>query len=97
MPITSNVSKLVTSLSQGPIAGIIEDLLKSKNKIEAKAFLANENNFFSAIKYIVQSQTMMKFFVPLLSKEKMISLMTENETVSTFILKNINEENSFLE
>ena len=97
LPITSNVSKLVTSLSQGPIAGIIEDLLKSKNKSEAKAFLANENNFFSAIKYIVQSQTMMKFFVPLLSKEKLISLMTENETIATFILKNINEENTFLD
>lgn len=97
LPITSNVSKLVTSLSQGPIIGLIEELLKTQNKIEAKSFIANENNYHSAIKYIVQSQTMMKFFMPLLSKEKLISLMSENENVSTFIMKNINEESSYLD
>lgn len=97
LPVSSNVSKLVTSLSQGPIVTLIEELLKTQNKTEAKSFLANENNYHSAIKYIVQSQTMMKFFMPLLSKEKLISLLTEHDNVASFVIKNINEDNVFLD
>ena len=97
LPVTSNVSKLITALYSGPITETIEQLMKTKDKNEAKSFLSNENNFHSAIKYILQSPTMMKFFLPVLSKEKISSLVCEHDVVINFILKNINEENIFLD
>jgi len=97
LPVTSNVSKLIGALTHGPLIAIIEELMKTKNKVEAKSFISNENNYASAIKYIIESDTMMKFFMPLLSREKIASVILENDSVINFVLKNIKEEEVFMD
>lgn len=88
LPITSNVSKLTTALNTGPITEKLETLMRSKDTAEARTFLSNENNYASAMKYILESDTLMAYFLPLLSKEKLASLMADQDKACKHIIGN---------
>ena len=89
LPNTSNVTKLVSSLSTGTIREKISSLMESKNTEEAKSFLAKENNYHGSIKYIVETPALTEYFVPLMPSEKIASLIAENDNVFKFVLKNM--------
>ena len=95
LPISCNVSKLNTALNQGPITERMEELLTKKDREGAKKFLENENNFASAMKHIPQSATLMEFFMPLMSKEKLASMMDINEKLGSYIISNIDSVEAF--
>ena len=95
LPISCNVSKLNTALNQGPITERLEELLTKKDREGAKKFLENENNFASAMKHIPQSATLMEFFMPLMTKEKLASLMDTNEKLGSHIISNIDSVDVF--
>lgn len=88
LPATCNVSKLHSVLNNGPTIERLEELIKNKNDEEAKSFLSNENNFSSAIKYILKSDYFQEYFLPLLSKEKLAVLISEEDKIIPFIIKN---------
>src|SRR5690606_36331595 len=88
LPITSNVSKLTTALNIGPITEKLETLMRSKDTAEARTFLSNENNYASAMMYILESDTLMAYFLPLLSKEKLASLMADQDKACKHIIGN---------
>lgn len=90
LPRETNVSKLLHILKDGPTSDKLAQFIKNDQKEEAKAWLLNENNFASAIKYITNSKTLTEWFVPLMNKEKISSLMSNNEKISKFILNNMN-------
>jgi MoxR-like ATPase len=88
IPYSSNVSKLYSVLNQGPTVEKLEGLIQDKNDEETKAFLSNENNYSSAIKYILKSDYFQNYFLPLLPKEKIALLISEEEKLIPFIVKN---------
>lgn len=88
LPFTANVSKLSAALNTGPITDKLEELLQSKDAGEARTFLQNENNYTSAMKYIVKSEKLMSYFLPLLSKEKMSALLNEDDKICNYIIHN---------
>lgn len=88
LPVTSNVSKLTTNLNTGHTPDKLEALMKANDVGAARTFLANENNYASSMKYIPSSDTMMQFFLPLLSPEKLGSLMADQEGCTKHIINN---------
>lgn len=91
LPIQSNVSKFVSSLRNGPITEIMEELVKSNNRMEAKNLLENENFYSGALPHIIKSDTLQKFFVPLMPPEKIVSLMSENDKICNHIIQNLDK------
>ena len=97
LPSSSNVSKLSSVLNSGPTLEKLEELLNSKNKEDAQSFLNNENNYSSAIKYILKSDYLKEYFLPLFSKEKISVLISENEKIISYIVNNCNKHTIFKE
>jgi MoxR-like ATPase len=91
LPVISNVSKFVSSLRNGPITEIIDELVKNNNRTEARNLLENENFYSGALPHIVKSDTLQKFFVPLMPQEKIVALMSQNEKVCTHIIQNLDK------
>jgi hypothetical protein len=85
LPVSTNVNKLMQGLKNGPIEVKLKSLYKDSDKPAAKAFLANDNNFNSSIKYIVTEPSYVKFFVPLMPKERIAALMSENSVICRFV------------
>jgi hypothetical protein len=88
LPITSNVSKLYTTLNTGPITEKLEALMKTKDAQDARNFLSNENNYTAAMKFIPKSETLTAYFIPLLPKEKMAALMNDDDKICNYIINN---------
>jgi len=91
LPINVNASKLSSILNSGPIIEKLEALYKSKNADDANAFLANENNYTSAMKLITKSETLMSYFIPLIPKEKMSKEMAEDDKICRHIIGNLDK------
>ena len=80
LPTSSNVSKLMRVLSDGPVEEKLVALASRKKLVEARNFIRVENNYRDGLPYIVKSKKLREFFVPLFGKEKLSNLMaTENE------------------
>lgn len=88
LPVNSNVSKLTNLLNTGPISEKLEELMKVNDDVATKNFLENGNNFGAALKFIPRSETLMKYFLPLLSEEKLGILMNDDDKVCNFIIEN---------
>ena len=88
LPLTSNVSKLSTAINTGPITEKLDSLLSSKDVAEARSFLSNENNYSGAMKYIPKSDTLMAYFMPLLNKEKLSVIMSDDDKLCNYIISN---------
>jgi hypothetical protein len=97
LPVSSNASKLLSNLSHGPVLQKLEVFLKLNQTKEAAKFLANDNNYFSALKFITNNKTMMNFFLPLLPKEKIAALIHENESALKHVLNKSADVHVFLE
>ena len=91
LPLSSNVSKFVASLRNGPITEIIDELIKNNNRSEAKNLLENENFYSGALPHILKSDTLQKFFLPLMPYEKIGALMVQNDKICTHIIQNIDK------
>lgn len=95
LPVTTGVTKLLQSLRNGPIEEKIRCLHNNQDITNAKAFLANDNNLNSALKYIVAENALVEFFVPLLPKERLVALMSENENICKFIVSQASSNEDF--
>lgn len=95
LPASSNVSKLFNALGSGPILERLEKLLVTDNQQESIEFLSNENNFASAIKYIVKSKILSSYFLPLIPKEKIAMLLSQNDSTSSHIISRSSDVSVF--
>ena len=91
LPVNVNASKLSSILNSGPIIEKLEALYKSQNIADATVFLANENNYTSAMKLITKSETLMSYFIPLIPKEKMSKEMAEDDKMFRYIIGNLDK------
>lgn len=91
LPSSSNVNKLISNLKNGPITDQVDEIFKAKDQEAAKEFIQNENNFFEAIHYILKSITLTNFFGPVIPKEKITSLMHEDDKFSKSVIENLDK------
>ena len=85
LPESSNIPKLLATLKFGPISDKLSKLVKENNLEEAAAFLSNENNFNSSIEWILKSRDRRSFFLPILEREKITSLLQKDSVFNTVI------------
>lgn len=88
IPQEAGVSKLANALNTGPTSDKLMDLMEANAVAEARTFLSNENNFAAAMKFIPESETLMNFFLPLISKEKIGSSMADNAKIRKHVIQN---------
>lgn len=85
LPVSANINKLLQGLKNGPIESKLKEIFETSDIVNGKIFLANDNNYLSSIKIILSTTEYMEFFVPLMPKEKICSLMSENANVCRFV------------
>jgi MoxR-like ATPase len=88
IPHEAGVSKLANALNTGPTSDRLSELMEANDVAGARTFLSNENNFAAAMKFIPESDTLMNFFLPLISKEKIASSMADNAKIRKHIITN---------
>lgn len=91
LPSKSNISKLLTVLSVGPIIKRLKTLFAGGNTKETSDFLSIENNFAASIQYILKQPKWLSYFLPLMDKEKVASLMAKEEVVFQEVLDKYQE------
>lgn len=94
LPEQSNVSKLLAALKHGPIEERLNALYRRKDPEEARKFLASENTYQAAIEHIKKSEPKKKFFLPLVTGER-LSALAADPTMLRFMLKNCESSESF--
>lgn len=98
LPKDSNINKLRQDLSNGPVDKKLSKLYENKNYKEAKLFLNVENNYNASIKIINNNPEYIKFFIPLVKKEKLSLLIADEEMkISDYILSNRDKHPEFKE
>ena len=97
LPQESGISKLLQALKEGPTSEKLAKFMAENDKDGARLWFKNENNFNSGFKYVTESKTLSDWFLPLLSKEKIICLMATNEKVAKHVITNIKSEMIFTE
>lgn len=80
LPSGANVSDLLSLMVSGPVDGKLKEFFASQDVEKARAFLMNENNYAGAIPLILKSPEWLKFFLPLVDKEKIVALISSNAT-----------------
>lgn len=85
LPVSCNVQKLQHILKSGPASKRVEELFRTKDVPASRLFMSNENNYNSSIRCIMESDDMMEFFLPLLSKEKLGVLMSTHDKARKFL------------
>jgi hypothetical protein len=78
LPLQTAPHLLKRVLAIGPVEVKLNTFIKEQDSKGAKHFLADENNYDQAIKFILKSARYKKFFLPLLSPEKISSLMCDS-------------------
>lgn len=94
LPEESNVSKLLTTLKEGPIPDMIDRLYKAGDLDAARRWITAENNYQAAIEYIRRSEMRSAFFLPLVHPERLATLAAEIPTLR-FLIKHCPESESF--
>ena len=98
LPTSSNVSKLMRVLSDGPVEEKLVALESRKKLVEARDFIRVENNYRDGLPYIVKSKKLREFFVPLFGKEKLSNLMaTETEVYKLAVEQITKKDTKFTE
>lgn len=90
-------TQLLNVLKKGSIVDRIEEFMKTKDKDNARTFLLNENNYNSAIPLILGDKEKTRFFVPLLTDEKIIALMNRNTEIEEQVFANYKDHKDLIE
>lgn len=96
LPNGVNTSKLVIELASGSISKKLDSFYQTKNEADAKAFLAIENNYAACVNYVLKNKNYHDFFLPLLSDEKLVGLMSKDRSVENFVFGNFPKYESII-
>ena len=97
LPQSSNVSKLITIINHGPITDKLDELYNKEDNVqEIIDFLQVENNFASAISYILNNTKYLRCFLPYMPKEKISNLLIK-EPVLLLVLEQADKHPIFKE
>lgn len=88
LPFESNPAKLLTLLTIGNIEDKLAEVFSKQSYDRAKELLDPENHYQSAVPIIVKSKDYKKFFLPIFSQERIVSLFFKHKEVQEYVLKN---------
>lgn len=83
LDISTNPSKLASMLSSGSVIEQMEKIYKKKDATLGKKFIRIENNYNHCLDVIKKNKGLFKFYIPLMDKEKVASLINENDESQT--------------
>ena len=95
LPKESNVNKLLLTLRDGPIKKQLKKHYESKDADQAREFLAKENNYAASIAHILKTKKYLEYYLPLLSQEKLASLLAQNTAARKHIAQNAAKVEAF--
>jgi len=95
LPPSCNVNKLIQTLKNGPITDRLDSVMNARSIPEAKKMMENENDFDSAIKYILKSTDYLDFYGPLLPNEKISALLDSSEDFCNHAITSISKHPVF--
>ncbi len=87
IPVSANVSKLLTTIKVGPVADRLKEFHAKRKVDDARTFLASENQYAAAIGYIMGNRDYVDFFIPLLVDEKISSLIATEKVVFDYAVQ----------
>jgi len=96
LPNNVNTNKLILELSSGSISKKLKSLFETKNETEAKQFLTVENNYAVSYPYILRQKDYQQFFLPLLSEEKLVGLMSKDKNIENFVFNQYDKYESVI-
>ncbi len=82
---SSNVGKLVTSLESGVPLDKLKRMHANRDAVGCELFLANENNYNDALKWILEDKDRTVQLVPLMSSERICNLMSTKHDVAKVV------------
>jgi hypothetical protein len=88
LPAESNPAKLLTLLTIGNIEDKLAEVFSKQSYDKAKELLGPENHYQGAVPIIVKSKDYKKFFLPMFSQERIVSLFFKYKEVQEYVLKN---------
>lgn len=83
-----NCSKLITELKNGSFRKRMDDIFKTGDTAAAQDFIRNENNYNSTIKWICEDPKKVSFYMPLMTEEKQVILVSNNNAAQDFAFAN---------
>jgi len=95
LPASSNISKLLKALRVGSVELKLKEFYETKDKKAIKAFFASENNCDQSLKYLLNNDDYLKFFLPFLNKEKLVSVISVEDKVLKHIIDNREDEQDY--
>lgn len=84
----TNPAKLLVTLKCGSLEEKVKQLYKDKNGKDSREFFLDENNFQGALPIIKKNKDYMKFFLPLINNERLVSVFFAEKPLQDFILTN---------
>lgn len=95
LPKECNINKLVTTIRTGPISETLKKMFEAKDELEAKKFLAIENNYAASIKSLLSPHELkankkewFNFYLPCLPAEKLSSVFATEVPIQDFMITN---------
>lgn len=85
LPEASNPKKLRQMLDDGPVFDQLKELMKKGDIAGARAVMQNPNTGSLALNHIIGSRVASLFFLPLLDKEKLMSLLPNTIVLETVV------------
>jgi hypothetical protein len=95
LPPSCNVNKLIQILKNGPITDRLDFVMNARSISGAKKMMENENDFDSAIKYILKSTDYLDFYGPLLPNEKISALLDSSDDFCNHAITSISKHPVF--
>ncbi len=93
----TNPSKLKGMFKNGSFVKKLQDLFEREDKDAAIKYLSNENNYASCVEEIIKKKDYTTFFLPLLEKEKIVSLCANRFNLQMAVLHQSPEVDVFRE
>jgi hypothetical protein len=84
---STNVGKLITSIENGVPLDALKHHYGKADWEKCGLFLANENNYNDAIKWILEDEQRILDLIPLISCERIVNLITTTPNVATSVCK----------
>jgi hypothetical protein len=88
LPPKVSVVKLLSDIKNGPIVDRLDVIFKNRDDAGALSLMREENSYVSAISHILKKQSWLEYFLPFVSKEKLVSLISEHEIVLKTVVVN---------
>ncbi|HVI39656.1 MAG TPA: MoxR family ATPase [Anaerovoracaceae bacterium] len=93
----ANINKLMMELTYGSISKKMKKVFDDKDADEAKKFFSVENNYSACVDHIAKKKEYVQFFLPILSDERVSSLISKYKLVEDHACNNPVQFESVLE